>query len=134
MKKQRKIIPGINIQAPWSKLITSGKKQVETRSYPLPEKHKGVELAIIETGGPKRIVKKARIIGTVVFTDSFRYETEKQWRRDKKRHLVSNRDPQFAFKKDKPKYGWIVGRVTSLTNPVAAPRSRGIVFASKCHL
>ena len=65
---------GINIQTPWSELLINGDKSVETRSYPLPEKYMGEELALIET--PGRYGRfKARIIGTITFSHSFKLLT-----------------------------------------------------------
>ena len=47
-------LSGLNIQQPWSSLLIDGYKSVETRSYPLPQKYEGVELALISTPGKKR--------------------------------------------------------------------------------
>ena len=76
-------IPGVNIQWPWSELLLTGKKSVETRSYPLPEKYLGQWLAVIETPGPhgKREagIDKARITGKIMFSESFQYPTLSEW-------------------------------------------------------
>lgn len=133
MKSGRiKIIPGINIQAPWSSLIVSGKKTVETRSYPIPSKHLNRELAIIETPGPRRRVSKARIIGVVVFSECFQYYSREVWISDYPRHLVAPSDQQFSYRDDRPKYGWVVSSVRGIPHPVPAPKRKGIIFASSC--
>lgn len=40
---------GLNVRSPWSTLLINGQKSVETRSYRLPQRLEGVELALIET-------------------------------------------------------------------------------------
>lgn len=135
---KRRILPGLNIQWPWSRLLLSGEKVVETRSYPIPDKHIGKELAIIETPGPRGAaeagIAKAQIIGTITFSDSFEYQSRDQWLADRKRHCVSPGDPVYGFKSDTPKFGWVVASVSQLPKPVAAPKKRGIIFASECIL
>lgn len=133
-----KKIPGINIQWPWSELIASGLKTVETRTYPIPEKYRGVELALIETPGPRGKkeagIEKARIIATVVFGKDFQYESESSWRRDRKRHQVDVNDPQYAFNPKKEKWGWEVNKVKKLKKHLNPPLKRGIVFALDCKI
>lgn len=135
----KKKIPGLNIQWPWSQLLLSGKKTIETRTYPLPKKYENVELAIIETPGPdgkkKAGILKARIIGTIVFENSFQYLCEKDWQKDKDKHLVKLDDKDFSWqKKDSNIWGWNVKSVTSFKRLIPAPIKRGIVFATKCEL
>ena len=129
-------IPGVNIQWPWSSLIVSGQKTVETRSYKLPEKYIGKKLAIIETPGPRGKkeagISKARIIGTVVFSGSFLYRTRAEWVADFDRHCVEIGNHQFEFDKNHEKWGWIVAEVVSFKNQKPAPVKRGIVFATSC--
>lgn len=131
-----KEIPGINIQWPWSELLLNGKKTIETRTYPLPKKFEGVELAIIETPGPRGKkeagIDKARIIGTIVFGQSFQYKNEKEWRNDQARHRVDVNDPQFAWDKRDEVWGWEVKKVKWLPAVVNPPKKRGIVFANSC--
>jgi len=137
MPKHREV-PGIHIQWPWSQLILSGEKKVETRSYPLPKKYIGKTLAIIETPGPRGKsaagIVKSRIIGVVEFSEAFRYQTKAQWQKDRERHLVDHSDPQFAFSTTKPKWGWVVSKVRPLAKPMPPPKKRGIVFASACQI
>lgn len=124
---------GINIQAPWAALLISGQKSVETRSYPLPKKYEGVELALIETPGKSRKFK-SRIIGTITFSHSFQYKTENDWKLDYSRHKVEDSDPLYSWTNNKPKYGWVVSNVKVFDDPVDAPKKRGIIFASGCCL
>lgn len=131
----KRSLQGINIQYPWSELLVSGKKKIETRTYPLPKKFIDVELAVIETPGKlgkKNGITSARIIGTITFIESKKYKSKKDWKRDSALHLVSEDDPMFAFSSAKPKYGWIVKSVTRLSRPSPPPTSRGIIFAKGC--
>lgn len=129
-------MPGINIQWPWSQRILSGDKLVETRTYPLPEKYIGQELAIIETPGRQRKSstgpRSAQIIGIVVFSGSFQYRSRAQWRNDKVRHCVDVDDILFGWANDRLKFGWEIQSVFKLRNPLEAPKRRGIIFASNC--
>ena len=120
---------GINIQTPWSELLINGDKSVETRSYPLPEKYAGEELALIET--PGRYGRfKARIIGTITFSHSFKYPDQRAWQDDYNRHCVAVDDPIYNWKEDKPKYGWVVSKVTKFDKPLDIRKRRGIIFTS----
>jgi hypothetical protein len=138
LRRNSRSIPGINIQWPWSVLLVSGQKTVETRSYPIPGHYIGVELAVIETPGPHGMreagIDKARIIGTIVFDGFFQYQTKDTWMRDIKRHCVPADDHLFAFRDGEPKWGWTVAKVTSFAVPMPAPSPRGIVFAKECRL
>lgn len=131
------ILPGINIQWPWSQMLLSGSKTIETRSYPLPRKYQGKPLALIETPGPsgrrQAGITEARIIAIVIFGESFRYQTEKAWAADD-RHLVKSDDPIFGFDLSKPKWGWPVSKIFPLKAPVAAPLKKGIVFSNNCRI
>jgi hypothetical protein len=136
--KDFQLLPGINIQWPWSQLLLSGKKIVETRSYALPKKYEGQALALIETPGPFGLkqagITEARIIGIITFSESFRYLTKKAWAADQNRHLVKMDDPSFAYDSSKPKWGWVVSTVVPFEKPVAAPVKKGIVFSSNCRV
>lgn len=124
-------VSGLNIQQPWAQLILNNKKKIETRFYKIPEKHKGQMLAIIETPGSSGKFK-ARIIGLVVFSDCFQYDTKKQFILDESSHLVSNTDPNFSWKSEKKKWGWKVEKVIKLKHQLPAPKKRGIVFCNSC--
>ncbi|MGE3759560.1 MAG: hypothetical protein AB7H97_17475 [Pseudobdellovibrionaceae bacterium] len=136
MKPNYKILDGINIQWPWSELIVTGKKRVETRSYRLPERLYGVEIAIIETPGKQGLkeagISKARIIGTVIFEKSYLYKNKEHWLTEERIHLVSSDDSLYGFQKNKEKWAWVVGRVKKLDKPVPPPPKRGIIFAKNC--
>jgi len=124
---------GINIQFPWSQLLIDGEKCVETRSYPLPEKYEGEELALIETPG-KSGDFKARIIGTITFSHSFKYPDKNAWMDDYARHLVDKDNENFGWKEDKDKYGWVVSDVNKFEELQQAPDNKGIIFTHNCNI
>ncbi len=137
MKKSRTTgttLPGVNIQYPWSQLLLSGKKTVETRRYPLPLKYMGRPLAVIETSGKAKPAFRARVIGVIVFSHSIEYQSYEEWDSDRGRHQVSSDDPTYKFKRGEKKFGWVVKHVTKLESACPAPAKRGIVFASACHI
>jgi hypothetical protein len=122
---------GINIQIPWSFLLINGDKSVETRSYPLPEKYEGVELALIETPG-KYGRFKSHIIGTVTFSHSFKYPDKQSWIDDYNRHKVEELDEFYSWNPNKPKYGWVVSDIQKFDHPIPAPKKKGIIFTKNC--
>jgi len=123
-----KVLPGINIQTPFSTLLLEGRKIVETRLYPLPRHYVGKELYLIETPGCKGKFK-ARIVGTIVFGESFEYQSKKQFFDDFDSHLVDQHS-DFAWK-DKSKWGWPVLKVKKFKNEFPAPSRRGISFTKE---
>lgn len=125
-----KSLAGINIQTPWAELLINGQKTVETRSYRLPQRLEGVELAVIETPG-KSAKFKSRIIGTIVFSHSFQYQNEGHWAFDYERHCVHITN-EYGWKSNKPKFGWVVQSVSKLDCPVDPPEKRGIVYVKNC--
>ncbi len=123
---------GINIQSPWSTLLINGDKCVETRSYPIPEKYEGEELALIETPG-KNGDFKARIIGTITFSHCFEYPDQSSWQDDFNRHLVAT-DGEFGWREDKKKYGWVVSDFNKFDEFQPAPDNKGIIFTNNCQI
>lgn len=120
----KKIYTGINIQWPISELILSGKKTIETRTYPCPRHLLNEEILIIETPG-KRGKFKARIVGIVKFTECFLYEDKKSFYRDIQRHQV---DPKSEWAwTNKPKWGWEIKLIKKFAIPLPCTK-RGITF------
>ena len=120
----------LNVRSPWSALLINGQKTVETRSYALPQRLEGVELALIETPG-KSAKFKSRIIGTITFSSCIQYSSKEQWQDDNGRHKVDINDSLYGWK-DKPKFGWIVQSVKKFKKPVDPPAKRGIIYAKNC--
>ncbi len=132
----KRIVPGLNIQWPWSRMIVEGQKVIETRGYQLPIQYVGIPIAIIETPGPlgkKQGIDKARIVGLVTFSESFQYKTKAQWKSDTQRHFVKE-DSAFAFGNRSETWAWVISEVSALKKPAPAPARRGIVFTKSCSL
>jgi hypothetical protein len=127
-----KKLTGINIQFPISRLILSGKKTVETRTYPIPEHYIGRELALIETPGRNGDFE-ARIIGTIIFSGCFAYQNKTRFYADAERHHVSADSP-WRWNDEKPKWGWEIIKMTRLEKPIPAPKRRGIVYTKDIEL
>lgn len=121
---------GLNIQFPISREILSGRKTVETRTYPLPKSYIGKILLLIETPG-KNGKFKARIVGKICFSNCFLYSSKAAFYRDSYKHLVTPDSP-WAWT-DKPKWGWIIESVERLSKPVPAGRI-GIKYTKNIQL
>lgn len=113
-----------------------GDKKLETRNYPIPRKYLGVELALIETPGPKGKeaagIAKARVIGTITFVECYKYRGREHWLKEQGLHKVKPDEGQFRYSPDMEKWAWKVGKVKRLDTPVNPPAKRGIVFAKRC--
>lgn len=127
----KKTYTGINIQWPISREIISGKKIVETRTYPLPEKYLGKEMLLIETPGSAGKFK-SRIVAIIKFTESFRYPSMRAFYADHLSHLVDKKSP-WAWK-DKPKWGWKIGSVKPISPPIDYPKPKGIIYTKDISL
>lgn len=118
---------GINIQWPISEEILSGAKTIETRTYPLPKKHLGKSLLLVETPGRKGKFK-SRIRAIIIFEECFKYKSKNDFYKDIEKHLVSE-DSDWSWK-NKPKYGWKVRVVKIFNNPKLINKRLGIVYTS----
>lgn len=121
------LFTGINIQFPISQLILSGEKTIETRTYQLPEKFENKELLIIETPG-KLGNFKSRIVGIIVFSESFEYKSKKEFYKDSLRHFV-DKNSEWAWK-EKKKWGWVIRKVTVFDKPQPLHKRPGIVYTT----
>ena len=81
MSVERLTLPGINIQSPWAELLLTGLKRIETRKYPLPQKHDAEWMWLIETPGKLKHFK-ARVVGIIQFAETFEYKNIEQGRAD----------------------------------------------------
>lgn len=126
MKKSLTAAPGINIQWPISSLILDGRKTIETRTYPLPNRYKEKTLVIIETPGRSGRFK-ARIVGLIRFSSCFQYGSSSEFYSDIGRHYV-RKDSPWAWNENAPKWAWIIDHVTRFEQARVAPKRKGIVF------
>ena len=128
---EKKSYTGINIQWPISELILSGKKTIETRTYPIPEKYLNQEMLMIETPGKKGKFK-ARIVAIIKFTKCTKYVDKEDFYLDMDKHCVSPDSP-WAWK-DKNKYGWKVEVVKIFPSPITYAKKKGIKFTLDLNL
>jgi len=132
-RKETRIVPGVNVQWPWSQLIVEGKKSVETRGYPLPAKYINVPMALIQTPGHESgHPSNASIVAIVVFSRCFQYSTEEAWLKDIRRHLVPPDHNSFKFFQENEKWGWEIKSIEPHSAP--APKRKGIVFTKNCKI
>lgn len=134
MEKFRRIsIAGLNIRWPWSECIVSGQKIIETRGYPLPVKHLGKVLAVIETGNDQLPEKRSsRIVGLVQFSRCYEYRSRTQWVKDFSRHCVRSDDSNYGYDPSVPKWAWEIQFACRVLPLLTPPKIRGIKFASNC--
>jgi hypothetical protein len=131
-KLKKKTYAGINIQFPISKLILSGEKTIETRTYPIPEKYIGKEMLMIET--PGKVGKfRARIVAIIKFEDSFQYTNKWEFYKDQSRHKVTQ-NSTWAWTRAKKKWGWPVRVVKKLKMPIAITKRIGIKYTNEIAL
>lgn len=117
---------GINIQYPISRLILSGEKTIETRTYPLPKEFVNSWVAIVETPGPSGEFK-SRIVAIAKFGESFEYESEKKFYKDTTKHRVDRSSP-WAWTSSKPKWGWPILQIIELKKPELLSKRIGIKY------
>jgi hypothetical protein len=118
---------GVNIQYPISESIVLGKKTIETRTYPLPNKYLNTEMLLVETPGATGNFR-ARIVAIIKFTACIAYANKHQFYKDVSKHLVSP-DSVWAWT-DKPKFGWKVELVRAIDPPKIVRKRKGIVFTT----
>lgn len=120
-----KTYTGINIQYPISQLILEGKKTVETRTYPIPEKYLNQEMLLIETPG-KEGKFKSRIVAVIKFTKCFQYKTKKEFYSQSDKHCVT-KDSAWAWSNGE-KWGWNVSVLKKIDPPQTYLGKKGIKF------
>lgn len=120
---------GINVKAPWAKLISSGAKTIETRNYPCPNSILGKPILLIETPLKLRDFE-ARGIAVVKFVNTFEYSSIAQYIVDKPRHLVDEKSQYYWNDRQRAKYGWQVQVIEQCSPYIVVPKYRGIVWTS----
>ena len=77
---------GININdkdCPFTELIFSGKKTIETRKTPTLNPYVGKRVGVVKTGRGK-----AMLVGFVTIGEPIYYKTEQEFRKDESKHCV----------------------------------------------
>lgn len=127
----KKTFSGINIQWPISELILSGKKTIETRTYPIPPKYLNAEMILIETPG-KSGKFKARLRGIIKFTNCYKYRNKTAFYKDNGKHFVTP-DSEWAWT-DKDKWGWDVQVIKLFKTPINLDAPKGIKYTKNIQL
>ena len=131
----------LEVREPFCSLILNGSKTIETRGYPLPTPLNGTRVQLFATpaGGPVSDLASVvashhhpelRILGSVIFTQGFRYQSATAFERDQRRHLV---DPSSEFgyiSKGGLIYGWGVAQPVLYKVPQPVPKRMVRFFRS----
>ncbi len=120
-----KKLTGINIQWPISEDIVSGRKIIETRTYPIPQQYLNQEMLMIETPGKAKNFK-SRIVALIKFTSCKEYKSKSDFYKDVEKHLVDKNSP-WAWK-EKAKFGWEVEIIKIYFPPIEFKGKKGIVY------
>ena len=107
----------------------SGEKTIETRTYPLPDRLKGVPLALVETPGQSGGFK-SRVVATITFSMSFAYDSETQFYNDIDKHCVA-KGSKWKWSGNKPKFGWVIESVTILNEEISLKKRPGIIYTKQ---
>ena len=119
------------MQWPISREILSGRKSIETRTYPLPAKYLNQDMLLIETPGTQGNFK-SRITAIIRFTNCFKYKNPAAFYADYARHRVA-KDSPWAWQ-DKPKWCWKVEVVRAVDPPRIFAGRKGIVYTREIEL
>jgi len=125
------IYVGLNIQFPISNLILSGRKTIETRTYPLSEKYLNKDLVMIETPG-KTGNFKSRAIAIIRISKCFKYNSKKEFYADSDKHFVTELS-EWAWM-DRPKFGWVVEVIKKLDPPQTIEKPKGIIYTTEIEI
>ncbi|KAK9821506.1 hypothetical protein WJX74_004894 [Apatococcus lobatus] len=115
---------GLECKAAWCDLLLSGRKSVESRTYPLPEPCIGQKIWLLASGGTENVSSlgdtvapgcaDAEIVGWVSFGSVMSYQSQAEWEQDASRHCVSAHSP----------YAWKPGVTTEIYAWEVASRGR----------
>ena len=115
---------GININddlMPFTDLILSGEKTIETRNKNTLKSLVNITVGIIKTGKNKQ----ALLVGLMKISEPIVYLSKPEFRKDKNKHLIKS-DSKFDFK-DSKKFGYPIVKTYRFKTPIPI-FSRGIVF------
>ena len=122
---KKKEYSGINVQWPISRLITEGKKTIETRTYDVPSHYLNKEILLVETPG-KDGKFKARVTALIKVSKTKLYRNKKEFYSDYEKHLVDKKS-LWAWKTGKKKWGWYIEVIKVFDSPLPCTK-KGIVF------
>jgi hypothetical protein len=130
MRQRSLSLPGLNVRAPWAEWLISGEKVIETRSYPLPQKYIGRNIAIVETPGPQAGFS-SRVVGVACFGVPFRYSSREEFYRDSKSHLITEESLSYSWEARRGVvWGWPVLNSWPIRQELPANLKKGIVWTN----
>lgn len=137
---ERKFV--LEMQHPFSGLVVSGKKTIETRAYPLPDALLNVKIGIMQSAKgqdgvsalpssfPLQKSTGLTRIGWVTFNKCIEYKSRKEFESDAEKHLV---DPNsgYGWNDERPMFGWVIHTfqkedVTNEEGSIAVRRMRSL--------
>lgn len=110
----------LEVQQPWSELVLTGAKAVETRSYPFPLWLIGEKIWVLQssagTPGVSSVPdfvwpydRRCSLAGYIVISDCIRYPTRASWEADTLRHCVPvDEAGAYGWSDTRDLYGWVV--------------------------
>lgn len=134
----------LEVQAPFSRLILSGKKSIETRSYQLPEDllHSSILLCESLPGidGVSALSDNVlesqtglSLIGEIIISHSKEYVSQREWSEDREDHQVpSDSVYEWAPTESGRRYGWYISSVTAYEQPLSVPAMRRRLNVRTC--
>jgi hypothetical protein len=128
----KRLLDGINIQYPISRLILDGTKTIETRTYPLPNRLVGRELVLVETPG-KTGDFQSRGVAIIKFGESVQYKNKKHFYEAVEAHCVTPDSP-WAWKEGQPKWAWPILSIYILSKHAELKRRPGIVYTKNIEI
>jgi predicted transcriptional regulator len=126
----------LEVQSPFSQLILSGKKNIETRAYPLPLELIGIKILLCESqAGENGIscigdeVDKAKegikIVGEICISHCKEYKSQDEWDSERENHRVPEGSSYgWSPTEEGRRYGWIIDKVVTYENPLPVPAMR----------
>jgi hypothetical protein len=126
----------LEVQSPFSQFILSGKKNIETRAYPLPLELIGIKILLCESqAGENGIscigdeVDEAKegitIIGEICVSHCKEYKSLDEWDSERENHQVPEGSSYgWSATEEGRRYGWIIAEIVAYENPLPVPAMR----------
>lgn len=123
----------LEVQSPFSGLILTGVKTIETRAYPLPDNLHGVGILLCESSSGEDCVScvgdnvtEAQVglslVGEVFFSSSKEYSSQQEWDSDREKHQVPKESKyEWAPTEIGIRHGWQIERVIVYTPSLPVP-------------
>ena len=124
----------LEVQAPFSQYIATGRKTIETRSYPLPDELLKRPILLCESSHGVAMVSNIKgdvvlrgqeglhIIGVITVNKCEEYKSFEEWEQDREQHMV----PPSSLYDWSPtptgrRWGWFIEAVENYEQPKPVP-------------